>query len=163
MRSRYIIFMGAGLLSAALTLGTAGILSDPNASAAWPCLQAAQTPGHPEIVWTKVPGPNKKCVLSDKYYFKYEFSEKPKMGTIILKIRVFDKDDAQVVPFKITGRSDMPSMRGAHDSGDVEFKLNRKNDYLLPLSVVMPGDWEVRVLFILNDKAVFHGSIRFDV
>ena len=85
------------------------------------------------------------------------------MGMSILKIQVFDKKNNQVVPFKMTGRSDMPSMRGAHDSGDVEFKLSRRNDYLLPVNVVMPGDWEIRVIFRLNDQAVFHGSIRFDV
>ena len=116
-----------------------------------------------EIVWTPVPGPGKKCPIDDQYYFRYEFSERPKMGTVILKIQVFDKANDQVIPFKATGRSDMPSMRGAHDSGDVEFKLNRKNDYLLPVNVVMPGDWEIRVTFWLNEKAVFHGSIRFDV
>jgi hypothetical protein len=116
-----------------------------------------------EIVWTPVPGPGKKCPINDEYYFKYEFNEKPKMGMSILKIQVFDKKNNQVVPFKATGRSDMPSMRGAHDSGDVEFKMNRRNDYLLPVNVVMPGDWEIRLIFRLNDQAVFHGSIRFDV
>ncbi len=125
-------------------------------------LQATATKA-PEIAWTQVPGPNKKCPINDNYYFKYEFSEKPKMGMVILKIQVFDKKNDQVVPFKATGRSDMPSMRGAHDSGDVEFKINKVNNYLLPINVVMPGDWEIRVVFSLNDKAVFHGSIRFDV
>ena len=116
-----------------------------------------------EVVWTPVPGPGKKCAIDDAYYFKYEFSEKPKMGMSILKIQVFDKKNNQVVPYQMTGRSDMPSMRGAHDSGDVEFKLSRKNDYLLPVNVVMPGDWEIRVTMTLNGQAVFHGSIRFDV
>ncbi len=121
------------------------------------------TPKPADIVWTPVPGPGKKCVLNDDYYFKYEFNEKPKMGMSILKIQVFDKKNNQAAPFKMIGRSDMPSMPGAHDSGDVEFKLNRKNDYLLPINVVMPGDWEIRVVFLLDGKAVFHGSIRFDV
>jgi hypothetical protein len=116
-----------------------------------------------DVVWTPVPGPGKKCPVNNDYYFKYEFNEKPKMGMSILKVQVFDKKNNQVVPFKMIGRSDMPSMRGAHDSGDVEFKLNRKNDYLLPVNVVMPGDWEIRLIFRLNDQAVFHGSIRFDV
>jgi len=116
-----------------------------------------------EIVWTAVPGPGKKCPINDDYYFKYVFSEKPKMGMVILKIQIFDKNNNQVVPYKAMGRSDMPSMRGVHDSGDVEFKLNRKNDYLLPVNVVMPGDWEIRVVFRLNDQPVFHGIIRFEV
>jgi hypothetical protein len=116
-----------------------------------------------EVVWTPAAGPGKKCPINDQYFFKYEFNEKPKMGMIILKLQVFDKKGNQVVPYLITGRSDMPSMRGAHDSGDVEFKLNKKNDYLLPVNIVMPGDWEVRVVMKLNGQAVHHGSIRFDV
>jgi hypothetical protein len=128
-------------------------------------LAAAAAPGQAEkeLVWTAVPGPGRKCPIDGTYYFKYEFSEKPKMGLVILKVRVFDAKSNQVVPFQATGRSDMPSMRGAHDSGDVEFKLNRKNDYLLPVNVVMPGDWEIRLIFRLNGRAVYHGSIRFDV
>ncbi|MCX6566167.1 MAG: hypothetical protein NTW38_07050 [Candidatus Aminicenantes bacterium] len=116
-----------------------------------------------ETAWTLVPGPNKKYPIAANYYLKYSFSEKPRMGLVILKIQVFDQYNDQVVPFKATGRSGMPSMRGAHDSGEVEFKLNKKNDYLLPINVVMPGDWEIRVTFRLNDQAVFHGSIRFNV
>jgi len=143
-----------------LVLALAGLAAGMASAAAF-----AQTtaPKPADIVWTPVPGPGKKCAINDDYYFKYEFNEKPKMGMSILKIRVFDKKNNQVVPFRMTGRSDMPSMRGAHDSGDVEFKLNRKNDYLLPVNVAMPGDWEIHVIVLLKDQAVFHGSIRFDV
>ncbi len=28
-----------------------------------------------------------------------------------------------------------------------EFKLNKKNDYLLPIHIVMPGEWEVKLTF----------------
>ena len=134
-------------------------------AAVLPSLLAAASRGQAakEIVWTPVPGPGKKCPINEAYYFRYEFSEKPKMGMVILKVQVFDKKNDQVVPFKATGRSDMPSMRGAHDSGDVEFRLNRKNDYLLPVNIVMPGDWEIRLIFWLNGQPVYHGSIRFDV
>jgi hypothetical protein len=116
-----------------------------------------------EIVWTPTPGPGKKCPINDDYFFKYEFNEKPKMGMVILKIQVFDKKGNQVVPYLIIGRSDMPSMRGAHDSGEVEFKLNKRNDYLLPVNIVMPGEWEIRVTMKLNGQPVYYGSIRFDV
>ncbi len=132
-----------------------------SAAAAFPPSTDAPKPA--DIVWTPVPGPGRTCAISDGYDLRYEFNEKPKMGMSILKIRVFDRKHNQVAPFKMTGRSDMPSMRGAHDSGEVEFKLNKKNDYLLPVNVVMPGDWEIRVTVMLDGKAVFHGSIRFDV
>jgi len=148
---KLLIFLVLAAIGLAAALGAATVFTQTSSS----------KPA--DIVWTPVPGPGKNCPLNDDYYFKYEFNEKPKMGMSILKIQVFDKKNNQVVPFKMTGRSDMPSMRGAHDSGDVEFKLNRKNDYLLPVNVVMPGDWEIRIIVLLNDKAVFHGSIRFDV
>lgn len=139
------------------------VFGEAVSTAASPSSLQATAVKAPEIVWTQVPGPNKKCPINDDYYFKYEFSKKPNMGMVILKIQVFDRKNDQVVPFKATGRSDMPSMRGAHDSGDVEFKVNKVNNYLLPINVVMPGDWEIRIVFSLNGKPVFHGSIRFDV
>ena len=119
--------------------------------------------GNQEIVYKPMPKTGKKYELGDGNYVVYDFSEKPKMGTVILKIQVFNKKGEQITPYVVKGRSDMPSMRGAHDSGDVEFKLNRKNDYLMPVNIVMPGDWEVRVIFFKDGKPVYHGSLTFDV
>lgn len=152
---------GLAVLLAAVPAWTAG------AAGRSPILRAMPGPAgqtdQAEIVWAKVPGPGKKTPINDDYDFRYEFSEKPKMGTIILKIQVFNKKGKQVVPYLIAGRADMPSMQGAHDSGEVEFKLNKRNDYLLPVNVVMPGDWEIRVVMKLNGLEVYHGVIRFDV
>ena len=116
-----------------------------------------------EIVYKPLPGPGKKGWINEELYFTYKFSEKPKMGTVILVIQVFNKNGDKLTPFLIKGRSDMPSMRGAHDSGDQEFKLNKKNDYLLPVNIVMPGGWEVRLTFLKDGKPVFYGSLTFDV
>lgn len=80
-----------------------------------------------------------------------------------MKIQVFDKAGTKSAPFKLTGRYDMPSMSGAHDSGDQEFKLNKKNDYLLPVSIVMPGDWEIKLTFYKDGSPVFRGIFKFDV
>jgi hypothetical protein len=136
-----------GVLSAPRPAGSAG-------------LQAA---AKPEIVYKPIPKAGKKYDVDADTYLTWEFNEKPKMGTAFLKIQVFNKKGEQIKPFTIVGRSDMPSMRGAHDSGDVGFKLNRKNDYLMPVNVVMPGDWEVRVTILKDGKPVFYGSITFDV
>ncbi|MBM3296437.1 MAG: hypothetical protein FJY80_15765 [Candidatus Aminicenantes bacterium] len=110
-----------------------------------------------------LPGPGKRVALDGGLHFTYEFNEKPKLGMVILKIQVFDKKKNKVSPFVITGRSDMPSMRGAHDSGEQEFKLNKMNNYLLPVNIVMPGDWEVRLTFLKDGKIVFRGRLLFDV
>jgi hypothetical protein len=116
-----------------------------------------------EPVFNDLPKAGRTCRISDDHTFTYEFDKTPKMGTVILKIKLFDKSGGRVTDLGITGRSDMPSMSGAHDSGDVAFKLNRKGDYLLPVSVVMPGEWEVKLVFSKGADVVFRGRFTFDV
>jgi hypothetical protein len=115
------------------------------------------------IVYKPLPGPKKKCWIDEAVYFTYEFNEKPKLGMIILKVRVFNKKGDKIIPFAIKGRSDMPAMRGVHDSGDQDFKLSKRNDYLLPVNIVMPGDWEIRLTFYTGDKPVYYASLTFSV
>jgi len=101
--------------------------------------------------------------IGEQYYFIYDFDKKPQMGTIIMKVQVFSKDGKQDTSLEISGAADMPSMRGAHSTGDKPFQLNKKGDYLLPVNVVMPGDWEVVLTFFKDKKPVFTGSARFNV
>lgn len=101
--------------------------------------------------------------IGDEYYFIYDFDKRPQIGTIIIKIQVFTKDGKQDNSLEITGSSDMPSMRGAHSTGDKPFKLNKKGDYLLPVNVVMRGDWEVVFNFLKDKKPIYTGSVRFHV
>jgi predicted metalloprotease len=54
-------------------------------------------------------------------------------------------------------------MKGAHESGDQPFKLSQKGDYLLPINIVMPGGWEVRLTLLKDGKVIFKGSHQFDV
>jgi hypothetical protein len=110
-----------------------------------------------------LPKAGKKCWIGEVYYFIYEFDKTPKMGMAILKLQLFDKDGKQVTDLDITGQSGMPSMKGAHDSGEVAFKLNKKGDYLLPVNVVMPGDWEVLLTFSRTKIVLFRGRLTFSV
>jgi hypothetical protein len=116
-----------------------------------------------EPVFQDVAKSGKKCWIGEVSYFTWEFDKTPKMGTSILVIKLYDKDGKRVSDLVVTGRSDMPSMRGAHDSGEVPFKNNKAGDYLLPVNVVMPGDWEVRLTFSRNGIVIFRGRITFDV
>jgi len=116
-----------------------------------------------EPVYKDLPGAGKKCWIGDDVYFTWKFDKKPKLGTAFLKVRLFDKKGAQITTLDVTGASDMPSMRGAHDSGEVPFKLNKKGDYLLPVNVVMPGEWEVKLVFLKAKEPVFRGRILFKV
>jgi len=157
MRHRpYTIFLIALALAAVAPSAAAGTALPIQGQIA-----GAKTPGH--IDWVPLPGPGKKVKISEDFSFTYEFSQRPQMGTVILVVRVTDKKGAQVVPYKITGRSDMPEMRGAHDSGDVEFKTNKAANYLLPVNIVMPGEWEVQLTFSLNGQAVYYGCLRFTI
>jgi nitrogen fixation protein FixH len=108
-------------------------------------------------------GPGKKNKIDETAYFTWEFVQKPKMGPAILRLQLFGRDGNRRTDLAISGRTDMPSMKGAHDSGEVPFKLNKKGDYLLPVDIVMPGDWEIRLTFKSGDAVVFRGRIVFDV
>jgi hypothetical protein len=115
----------------------------------------------------KSPGPllkaGQKNWIGEEYYFVYNFDKKPQMGTIIMKIQVFSKDGKQDSSLEISGSADMPSMRGAHSTGEQPFRLNNKGDYLLPVNVVMPGEWELVLNFQKDKKPVYAGSVRFNV
>jgi hypothetical protein len=101
--------------------------------------------------------------IGEEYYFVYSFDKRPQMGTIIMKVQVFTKDGKQDTSLEITGDSDMPNMKGAHSSGNQLFKMNKKGDYLLPVNVVMPGEWEVVLNFLKDKKPIYTGSVRFNV
>lgn len=116
-----------------------------------------------EPVFTDLPDAGKKIWIRGTLYFTWKFDKKPKLGTAFLKVQLFDKTGAQVTTLNIVGSSDMPAMKGAHDSGDVPFKLNKKGDYLLPVNVVMPGEWEVKLVFLKGKEPVYRGRITFKV
>jgi len=149
--------IAVGLSLVALCLA-APAYSRPAMAIKSPAFQQAETPAY-----TELPGFGKKCRIDDEFYFTYEFAEKPRMGTAILRVRVFGRDEIQSTAFSILGRYDMPSMAGAHDSGEQEFKPNKKGDFLLPVNIVMPGEWEVKLTFKRGDSVVFRGAFGFDV
>ncbi len=153
----------AAVLGAAILIAAAAAAAQP----AKPCCNSPGVPPNgsqavaPEF--KDLPGAGKKCWIGEVNYFVYEFDKTPKMGTAILKILLYDKAGNRVTELDITGESGMPAMKGAHDSGEVAFKLNKKGDYLLPVNVVMPGDWEVRLTFSRNKIVVFRGRLTFGV
>lgn len=89
------------------------------------CNSPGLTPSGPqnqEPVFQDLAKSGKKCWIGEVNYFTWEFDKTPKMGTSILIIKLYDRDCPRVSDLQITGRSDIPSMRGAHDSGEVAFK-----------------------------------------
>ena len=151
-----ILVAAAAILAAAATFASA----QPASSC---CGSPGVTPQGQEPVFQDLPKSGKKCWIGEVNYFAWEFDKTPKMGTAILVIKLYDREGKKVSDLAITGKSDMPSMRGAHDSGEVAFKTNRAGDYLLPVNVVMPGDWEVLLTFSRNGIVIFRGRIAFNV
>jgi predicted small lipoprotein YifL len=103
-----------------------------------------------------------KNALPDGGWFTWNFSEKPKLGMVVVKVRLFDKNGAAVKNCEVVGESGMPSMR-YHDSGKVKFQLNKKGDYLLPVDVVMPGEWQVTIRLNRDGKEIYAGKVVFSV
>ena len=119
---------------------------------------AAQTPVYPSM-----PGPGKKVPIGNDYYLTYGFDKKPKLGTLIMKVEIFTREGKKDTSMDVKADAGMPSMKGAHETGDRPFKLSKKGDYLLPIDIVMPGDWEIRLTLLKEGKVIFRGSHQFDV
>lgn len=150
-----------------LLVGAASLLwMPPNADS-----QHGQKPGHGSAVsgaketppYPSMAGPGKKIFIGNDYYFIYGFDKKPQMGIVILKVVLYTKEGKKDTTLQAKADAGMPSMKGAHETGDRSFKISKNGDYLLPIDIVMPGDWEIRLTFIKDGKVVFRGSYQFDV
>ena len=119
---------------------------------------AEATPNFPSM-----PGPGKKVPIGSDLYLIYGFDKKPKLGTVIMKVELFTKEGKKDTSIEAKADAGMPSMKGAHETGDRPFKISNKGDYLLPINIVMPGDWEIRLTLLKEGKVIFRGSYQFDI
>lgn len=101
-----------------------------------------------------------KVEINNEVSFVYNFVERPKVGDVILKIQLNNHKGDDI---KVYTEYDMPSMRGHHASGKVEFKRNRAGDYVLPIHFAMPGDWEIKLYFEQDEKEIYSGVINLDI
>lgn len=123
---------------------------------------AAPTPAASPLYKT-LPKPGVKIPLHKDLYFTYGFEKQPKLGMAIMKVEIFNRDGNRDTSFVVKGDADMPSMRGAHSTGDMDFSLSSKGVYLLPVRLVMPGDWEIKFSFLKKGQTVFRGAYLFDL
>jgi len=126
-------------------------------------LWAGATAGTGQGAIVAMPGPGKKIPIGNDGYIIYSFDKKPKIGMLIMKVEVYTRDGKRDTSLEILGDAGMPSMKGAHETGDQPFRLSRKGDYLLPVNIVMPGDWEIRLTIRKDGRVIFRGSHGFDV
>lgn len=110
-----------------------------------------------------LPKPGVKIPLGPRHYFTYAFANPPKLGNAVMRVEIFTREGARDTSFTVKGDADMPSMRGAHAAGDQNFALSKKGVYLLPVRLVMPGDWEVSFVFQKDGKTVLRGCYLFDL
>ncbi|MDR3238260.1 MAG: FixH family protein [Spirochaetia bacterium] len=105
----------------------------------------------------------KNTAINAQYSFTYEFPEKPKLGTYVLRVNVF-KGKEKVKDLIVLASYDMPSMRGHHGSGKpAPMQLNKQNDYLMPVNFVMRGKWEVVLSFQQNGKELYNGIFLVEI
>lgn len=128
------------------------------AAGASPAPAAEKTP-----VYAPMPGPGKKVPIGSGYYLIYGFEKKPVMGTNIMKLEIFTAEGKKDTSMEAKADADMPSMKGAHETGEKPFIVSKKGDYLLPIPVVMPGAWEIRLTILKEGKVTFRGKYNFDV
>ncbi len=114
-------------------------------------------------VYPVMSDPGKKVQIGNGYYLIYGFDKTPKLGTVIMKVEIFTKEGKKDTSFEVKADSDMPSMRGAHATGDRPFVMSKKGDYLLPINIVMPGDWEIKLTVMKDGKVVARGRYNFNV
>jgi hypothetical protein len=107
--------------------------------------------------------PGTKVDLESGDHLVFSFAEVPQLGTVIAVVRIFNRDGVQVSGYRVEGSSDMPSMRGHHASGWRSFALNKKKNYLLPVDIVMRGDWEIVIRVFHADELILQAKILFDV
>ena len=110
-----------------------------------------------------MPGPGQKIPMGSDYYFIYNFDKKPKLGMMIMKVDIYNSAGNKETSLQVKADAGMPSMKGAHETGERAFTLSKKGIYLLPINIVMPGDWEVRLTVTKGGKIIFRGSYQFDV
>jgi hypothetical protein len=119
--------------------------------------------GLPMPDYPSLPEPGKKIPIGSGYYLIYGFDKTPKLGTAIMKVEIFTGEGKRDTSLEVKADADMPSMRGAHATGDRNFMLSNKGVYLLPIPIVMPGDWEVRLTVVKDGKVIFRGRHDFNV
>ncbi len=103
---------------------------------------------------------NKAVWISNDYYVKYSWQKKPKIGTDLLFVEVYGKDKKKVKDLSITADAYMPSMRGAHDTGDKPMKLNKNMKYVIDVNFMMAGEWGIDLKFAKNGKVFATGLVK---
>lgn len=111
-------------------------------------------------VWAQPLKEGKVIHIDEETSFSYTFVDRPKVGDIILKVSV---NNQKARPIQVFATYDMPTMRGRHASGKIEFKRNRAGDYVLPIHFAMPGAWEIILDFEESQRPLYQTVITLEI
>ena len=107
--------------------------------------------------------PNKAQWISKDYYILYDWNKKPKIGTSILSIKVFDKSKKPVTDLAITADVNNTSQKDTKATGDIALKPNKKDEFIIPVNFLSQGNWEILLKFAKGDKALSNAAIRVEI
>lgn len=118
------------------------------------CPAASQAEAKAPASNANVPVLSQKKALQiyDNHFVTYKWDKAPKIGTRILYVTILDKKNRPSDDFTVTANAYMPSMRGAHDTGDKAMKMNKKKQLAIPVNLMMLGNWEVELKFSKDGK-----------
>ena len=139
------------------------------AMAAWAqCANCAKTDTPPKAAGGNHPtifkASGEKNWINGDYYFVYKFDKKPKVtGTSVLVVKLYDKNKKMKQDVLMTANAYMPAMKGMHDTGDIALRLNKKGEYLVPITWVMSGKWEVELKFSKAGKQISYGCFDLNL
>ena len=147
------------------------VLAVININAAAPCLscvgdrdhQVLDDKGFERLDSHNVSRARRAHTLNDNYHITYQWDSRPRIGHHVLIVKLFNKDRQQVQDLDITADAYMPSMKGAHDTGDVPMKLNNNGDYLIPVHFMMLGDWEIELKFSSEGEELTRAYVQLDL
>jgi hypothetical protein len=140
------------------TIGIALILFFVAATASAFAAQQAKSP-----VWEAIKGPGKKNRIADKIHFTFKPTEKPKVGTVNLRVQILDKTEKKDKTWVLKGAVSLAGEAVPPESAFKTFTRNKAGLYVLPLTIAKSGQWEFRLIIQRDGKIVYRGMVKFVV
>lgn len=118
------------------------------------------TSSQPSAVLTRA---GRKYQINQNLFIKFNWNQRPRIGNRILSVELLDSNNNKLTNLNVTANAYMPSMRGAHDTGDRPMQLNRNQRYSIPVHFMMLGDWEIEIKIRRGNALLGNAVVRLDI
>ena len=106
----------------------------------------------------------KKNRIGDKISFTFKPAEKPKVGTVNLKVQLVSKSGkAEKSAWTLKGAISPAGGAVPADAAFKPFNRNKAGLYVLPLTIGKAGQWEFRMVILKDGKVAYRGLAKFSV